>query len=861
MPGSIYDWSLSAAGNATADPAVNWQENQDPDTVNNSARQMMARHAEWLDDTGLLRASTGSLDNQYAIAIASQPSALADGMGVTFIPHITNTADCQLAVNALGVAPLRPAPGVAFKSGEVAAGVPVTAIYRALSAEWVVTSGTGVYVNLLAPALLTANVFGFGVGDVKLSLAPTPDPGFVRLKETVQNLLKTDYPDLNAWASGKGYPWGSTSTTFGVPPAAGYFLRFAGADASVDPGGPRTAGSTQGDQNKSHTHAAAFAGTPHTHDISGSTNNAAGGTGASPISSLQTDGVSGNRDGGTTAITAGGTVTVTQDGGSEARPKNVAMHADMLAKPALVAASVVGVVGYAYRWSASVANADPGAGFVGADNSDLSLASVLYVNKTDMLGGSMSPTIADWLSGGIPKGTIKLQKAGAPSNWATFTVSGAGTDGGTFARLTLTPISVNGTFTASDQVSVQFFPLGAIGSAGPNTGYQFQWDTGTADADPGAGKVRANHATIGSATFLYVSKTSSAGANIGARIGEWGASTSTPKGTLRLFSTSSPGNEINCSITGACVDATTYWKVPVSGGVLTGTIADGADLSGVVERVGNAGANGAGSGTVTSVGLTMPAEFSVSGGPVTNAGTLTVTKADASANTVYAGPATGSPAAPSMRALVANDLPAGAARDLVPLAVTGGNLLVGNGAALDVLGIGPDGYGLEVDAADVSGRKVVWKSKTPTTTLWIGNAAGGADVVQTYTWKAGCKAIRVTLQGAGGGGAGSPVCTTAQASVGGGGGAGAPATDWVDRAAFFTAYPSGSLPVTLKPPGAGGAAGAAGANSGGSSSFGTLVSASGGIGGSSMAVTTTVGVAAGGLGGASSNAIVDTRGA
>lgn len=60
---------------------------------------------------------------------------------------------------------------------------------------------------------------------------------------------------------------------------------------------------------------------------------------------------------------------------------------------------------------------------------------------------------------------------------------------------------------------------------------------------------------------------------------------------------------------------------------------------------------------VTSVALTMPGEFSVSGSPVTAAGTLAVAKANQSANLVYAGPSTGAAAAPAFRALVSADLP------------------------------------------------------------------------------------------------------------------------------------------------------------------------------------------------------------
>lgn len=62
-------------------------------------------------------------------------------------------------------------------------------------------------------------------------------------------------------------------------------------------------------------------------------------------------------------------------------------------------------------------------------------------------------------------------------------------------------------------------------------------------------------------------------------------------------------------------------------------------------------------GTVTSVGLSAPAIFSVSGSPVTASGMLALSLANASANTVFAGPTSGGAATPTMRALVAADIP------------------------------------------------------------------------------------------------------------------------------------------------------------------------------------------------------------
>jgi len=62
-------------------------------------------------------------------------------------------------------------------------------------------------------------------------------------------------------------------------------------------------------------------------------------------------------------------------------------------------------------------------------------------------------------------------------------------------------------------------------------------------------------------------------------------------------------------------------------------------------------------GTVTSVALTVPSILSISGSPITTAGTLALGLTNQAANTIFAGPTTGSSATPSFRSLVALDLP------------------------------------------------------------------------------------------------------------------------------------------------------------------------------------------------------------
>jgi len=64
------------------------------------------------------------------------------------------------------------------------------------------------------------------------------------------------------------------------------------------------------------------------------------------------------------------------------------------------------------------------------------------------------------------------------------------------------------------------------------------------------------------------------------------------------------------------------------------------------------------SGSVTSVGLTLPSSvFNVTVSPITSSGNLTAVFQTQAANSIFAGPGSGSAAAPTFRAMVAADLP------------------------------------------------------------------------------------------------------------------------------------------------------------------------------------------------------------
>lgn len=98
---SIYDWSTTEANNGNSDSGINWQEGQLPSTVNNSARYMMRRGKELLNDIGFV-ATTGGTANTITLTASSPFTAYADGMFVTFRAALDNTGAATLNVNSIG---------------------------------------------------------------------------------------------------------------------------------------------------------------------------------------------------------------------------------------------------------------------------------------------------------------------------------------------------------------------------------------------------------------------------------------------------------------------------------------------------------------------------------------------------------------------------------------------------------------------------------------------------------------------------------------------------------------------------------------------------------------------------------------
>ena len=84
--------------------------------------------------------------------------------------------------------------------------------------------------------------------------------------------------------------------------------------------------------------------------------------------------------------------------------------------------------------------------------------------------------------------------------------------------------------------------------------------------------------------------------------------------------------------------------------------------------------SGAGSGTVTSVAMTVPSILTVTGTPITTSGTLVVGLVNQLANKVWAGPVSGAESVPTFRSLVSDDIP-----NLDTSKITSGTLGVARG--------------------------------------------------------------------------------------------------------------------------------------------------------------------------------------
>ena len=137
---------------------------------------------------------------------------------------------------------------------------------------------------------------------------------------------------------------------------------------------------------------------------------------------------------------------------------------------------------------------------------------------------------------------------------------------------------------------------------GRSAGLSFVWSTDTNNSDPTTGKIKINHATVASATALYISETSRDAVAISTILARWGASTSTVKGTLVIAEPTAPTNFMSFEITSVRTDNGDWDTFTIQNG--TGTApAEGAIVHVFFAPTGDKGETGA-TGDAGSTGAT-----------------------------------------------------------------------------------------------------------------------------------------------------------------------------------------------------------------------------------------------------------------
>lgn len=203
----FYNWSRTAASNATADSTVNWAEGMAPSAVNDSARAMMASTAAYRDDIagGI---ATGGTSTAYTVTSYQVFDSLAHlgNQVIAFVPHATNGATVTLNVDGLGAKPLRPAPSVELTSGVLIQGTPYACTYNASDQVFYLRN---FYVN---PYVIPIGGF--------LDYAGTTAPNSSFVLPYGQAISRSTYSTLFSLVS-TTFGTGDGSTTFNVPDLRG----------------------------------------------------------------------------------------------------------------------------------------------------------------------------------------------------------------------------------------------------------------------------------------------------------------------------------------------------------------------------------------------------------------------------------------------------------------------------------------------------------------------------------------------------------------------------------------------------------------------------------------------------------------
>lgn len=146
--------------------------------------------------------------------------------------------------------------------------------------------------------------------------------------------------------------------------------------------------------------------------------------------------------------------------------------------------------------------------------------------------------------------------------------------------------------TAGEATAEQAEAAASAADAARGIALFFSFDDGTSDADPGDGKFRFNHATLSSATMLYIDVETVAETDVTDWIATWDDSNSAVRGELTFISATDAAVWAKFQITGSNTDASGYRKVVLTYVDHAGSFVDGDQFAIGFVRTGNKGDGG-----------------------------------------------------------------------------------------------------------------------------------------------------------------------------------------------------------------------------------------------------------------------------
>lgn len=203
---AFWNWSKTAASNATGDATINWAEGQPAPTVNDSGRAMMARLAEYRDDTSGLLVTAGSATAYTLTSNQGLNATPNDGQLIAFSPHTANGTNPTLRVDGGNTYPVQFTPASAIPANSLLQGTPYVVKFSVSQSAWVLCNffsspflvPVGALVPFVSNTVPNAN-FAFPYG---------------------QAISRTTYSVLFG-LTGTTYGTGDGSTTFNIPDLRG----------------------------------------------------------------------------------------------------------------------------------------------------------------------------------------------------------------------------------------------------------------------------------------------------------------------------------------------------------------------------------------------------------------------------------------------------------------------------------------------------------------------------------------------------------------------------------------------------------------------------------------------------------------